>query len=63
MPPALRARAFERFYRAGARGDGGFGLGLAIVQEIMRVLDGSVEIESQLGIGTSVRLLLPEAIR
>ena len=62
MPPALRARAFERFYRAGARGDGGFGLGLAIVQEIMRVLDGSVEIESQLGVGTAVRLVLPEAI-
>jgi PAS domain S-box-containing protein len=61
MPPALRARAFERFYRVGARGDGGFGLGLSIVQEIMRVLDGSVEIESELGVGTAVRLVLPEA--
>lgn len=61
MPPALRARAFERFYRAGARGDGGFGLGLAIVQEIMRVLDGKVEIESEPGVGTAVRLVLPAA--
>jgi PAS domain S-box-containing protein len=61
MPPALRARAFERFYRVGAREDGRFGLGLSIVQEIMRVLDGSVEIESELGVGTAVRLVLPEA--
>jgi chemotaxis protein histidine kinase CheA len=28
----------------------------------MRVLDGSVEIESELGVGTAVRLVLPEAI-
>ncbi len=63
MPPAERARVFERFYRAGARGDEGFGLGLAIVHEIMRVLDGSVEIESQPGIGTAVRLVLPAAAR
>ena len=62
MPPAERARVFERFYRVGARGDEGFGLGLAIVQEIMRVLDGSVEIESEPGVGTAVRLVLPEAV-
>ena len=61
MRPAERARAFERFYRAGTRGDEGFGLGLAIVQEIMRVLDGGVEIESQPGVGTAVRLVLPVA--
>jgi PAS domain S-box-containing protein len=62
MQAADRARVFERFYRAGARGDEGFGLGLAIVQEIMRVLDGSVEIESEPGVGTAVRLVLPEAV-
>ena len=62
MAPGLRARAFERFYRAGSRGDDGFGLGLAIVHEIMRVLDGSVEIESEPGVGTAVRLVLPEAV-
>jgi PAS domain S-box-containing protein len=61
MRPSEQARAFERFYRAGARGDEGFGLGLAIVHEIMRVLDGGVEIESQVGVGTAVRLVLPVA--
>ena len=63
MRPIERTRAFERFYRAGARGDEGFGLGLAIVQEIMRVLDGGIEIESQRGVGTAVRLVLPVAER
>jgi PAS domain S-box-containing protein len=61
MPPAARDRAFERFYRAGPRGNEGFGLGLAIVHEIMRVLDGAVEIDSEPGVGTAVRLVLPEA--
>jgi two-component system phosphate regulon sensor histidine kinase PhoR len=62
MPAATRARAFDRFYRACPRGDEGFGLGLAIVHEIMRVLDGAVEIESEPGSGTAVRLVLPAAV-
>jgi len=61
MPPDERERAFERFYRAGARGGEGFGLGLAIVRESVRVLNGTVEIDSEPGIGTAVRLSLPEA--
>jgi PAS domain S-box-containing protein len=62
MPPAARAHAFERFYRTGAPGEG-FGLGLAIVREVVRVLDGSVEIDSEPGVGTAVRLRLPAATR
>jgi signal transduction histidine kinase len=62
MPAAAQAQAFDRFYRAGPRGDEGFGLGLAIVHEIMRVLDGAVEIESEPGVGTAVRLALPGAV-
>lgn len=61
MPPDERERAFERFYRAGARGGEGFGLGLAIVREAVRVLNGTVEIDSEPGIGTAVRLTLAEA--
>ena len=55
-----RTHAFERFYRTVDRGEG-FGLGLAIVREVVRVLDGSVEINSEPGVGTSVRLKLPAA--
>jgi PAS domain S-box-containing protein len=60
MPAEERERAFERFYRTGPAGQG-FGLGLAIVSEVVRVLDGSVEIDSQPGVGTSVRMKLPAA--
>ena len=62
MPPDERERAFERFYRTGARGGEGFGLGLAIVREVVRVLDGAIEIESEPGVGTAVRLTLPAAV-
>ncbi|HEY1479119.1 MAG TPA: ATP-binding protein [Gaiellales bacterium] len=61
MQPVERARAFERFYRAGARGSEGFGLGLSIVYEVVRVLGGHVEIESEPDMGTAVRLRLPAA--
>lgn len=62
MPPDDRDRAFERFYRVGARGGEGFGLGLAIVREVVRALNGTVAIESEPGVGTKVRLTLPAAV-
>lgn len=62
MSPDERERSFERFYRAGSRGVEGFGLGLAIVREAVRVLNGTIEIESEPGIGTAVRLTLPGTV-
>jgi PAS domain S-box-containing protein len=59
MDAAEREQAFERFSRTGGRGREGFGLGLAIVREVVRALDGRVEIESRPGVGTIVRLTLP----
>lgn len=53
---------FERFYRADsarARKDGGSGLGLAICKNLIEAHGGRVEIESQLGIGTTVRAFFP----
>jgi signal transduction histidine kinase len=62
VPPEDRARVFERFTRldeARARSDGGVGLGLAIVREILAAHDGSVEVlDSPLG-GALFRLRLP----
>ncbi len=41
------------------RSFGGFGLGLAFCQKIVSAFDGSIQIESQLGIGTTVHIEIP----
>lgn len=62
IPIALQPRIFERFYRGEARERNGFGLGLAIVRQAVRVLDGTVELQSIPGSGTTVRVTLPLAL-
>jgi signal transduction histidine kinase len=55
--PALLDRAFDRFARADAvrgRGDGGAGLGLAIVASIVRALDGDVRARNGAPLGGAV---------
>jgi two-component system phosphate regulon sensor histidine kinase PhoR len=61
MSRSVRDRVFERFYRGNGRDTEGFGLGLAIVRESVRVLGGRVDIESAPGSGTTVRITLPAA--
>ena len=54
---ATLERVFEPFFTT--KGDAGSGLGLATVQQIVVLAGGRVEIESEVGKGTTVRLLLP----
>jgi signal transduction histidine kinase len=51
---------FERFYR-GKRSSGGFGLGLAICKDLVERMNGSISLRSREGIGTTVRIELPQA--
>ncbi len=60
IPPEHLPHLFERFYKAdAARSGGGTGLGLAIAQENARLLDGQIEVWSELGEGTRFTLRLP----
>ena len=56
-----RERAFQRFYRSSDHGADGFGLGLAIAREAVQALSGTIELASEPGTGTRVRVALPSA--
>jgi signal transduction histidine kinase len=60
IPYREQPRIFDRFYRAGKTG-AGFGLGLSIARETVRVLGGEIELDSEPGAGTTVRIRLPLA--
>jgi two-component system phosphate regulon sensor histidine kinase PhoR len=61
MSGVAKRRIFDRFYRGDARDGEGFGLGMAIVNESVRALGGTVRVDSVPGVGTTVRITLPSA--
>lgn len=62
IPKEDLPRIFERFYRvdkARSRESGGTGLGLAIVKHLVDVLNGTIEVKSQVGVGTTFKVTFP----
>ncbi len=61
IPKADQERVFERFYRVDksrSRETGGTGLGLAIVKHIVELHDGKIELNSEVGKGTEIKIYL-----
>ena len=61
MSGEAQRHVFDRFYRGRDRDPEGFGLGLAIVAQAVRSLDGRIELDSAPGEGTRVRIVLERA--
>ncbi len=60
MPPEVLERATEPFFTTKAPGAGS-GLGLSMIYGFARQSGGHLAIESDMGVGTTVRLYLPQA--
>ncbi|MQL51296.1 two-component system sensor histidine kinase AtoS [Desulfofundulus thermobenzoicus] len=58
IPPEIMPHLFDPFFTTKPKGAG---LGLAIAYEIMRAHGGEIQLESQLGQGTTCRIFIPVA--
>ncbi len=62
IAPGEKERIFERFYKVDKsrnRAIGGSGLGLSIVQKIVQLHHGTIEVESEVGNGAQFSIRLP----
>ena len=62
IPPEHLPHIFKRFYRVDksrSRVEGGVGLGLAISQQIAQMHGGRIEVESEVGVGSTFTVFLP----
>jgi signal transduction histidine kinase len=65
IAPENLDRIFERFFRedsSRSRATGGAGLGLAICKSIVNAASGTIDVTSELGKGTVVRVTLPARV-
>jgi signal transduction histidine kinase len=62
MTPEELERAFDAFFRAGSRPDGGQGVGLTIVRRLSQRFDWPVELQSEPGRGTRATIRFPHPL-
>ena len=63
IPQDSQSRVFERFYRVDksrSKATGGTGLGLAIVKHIALLHDARIDLQSQVGTGTTIKVTFPK---
>jgi signal transduction histidine kinase len=62
IPPEEQSHLFELFHRCtNVQSIRGSGLGLAVVKTCVDAHNGQIQINSQVGVGTTVQVILPEA--
>jgi len=61
MDRKTKEKMFDRFYRSDQqKNKPGFGIGLSVVAELVQQLKGTIDVQSEPGLGTSIQVNLPQ---
>ncbi|MEQ8756118.1 MAG: sensor histidine kinase [Coleofasciculus sp. G1-WW12-02] len=66
IAPEDQAQIFEPYFRGGSRTNrlpDSTGLGLAIVSRLVKLLQGEIQLDSEVGVGSTFKIILPLAVK